>query len=162
MRQGARVFISIGVSELARFPREEGLTSSCYEFGTISFPVKNPTLRPRMHAWKGDMANHDTKILAAFDEAMLNIYERALTEAGYRASRFLEMLHVHRGLETARILIHSSTVSEGYTALWHRKRLDLTVEAVILGNPAWHSLFTPDELDICRRRLTDYGYPVTV
>jgi len=68
------------------------------------------------------------------------------------------MLHEHRGLETARLLIHSSAVSEGYTALWERERLDLTVEAAIRDNPKWHPLFTPEELQICVKRLTDYGY----
>ena len=93
-----------------------------------------------------------------FDEEMLSIYKRALSEAHYRATRFLSMLHEHRGLETARLLIHSATVSEGYTALWERKRLDLTVEAVIHDNPKWHPLFTREELDICVKRLRDYGY----
>lgn len=44
------------------------------------------------------------------------------------------MLHEHGGLQTARILIHAATVSEGYTALWERG-LDLTVEALIHDNP---------------------------
>ena len=43
------------------------------------------------------------------------------------------MLHEHRGLETARILLHASSVSEGYVALWERKRLDLTVEEAQSG-----------------------------
>ena len=93
-----------------------------------------------------------------FDQAMLSIYQRALSEAQYRATRFLKMLHEHRGLQTAQLLIHSSTVSEGYTALWERQRLDLTVEAVIHDNPKWHSLFTEEELAICKKRLTDYEY----
>jgi hypothetical protein len=88
---------------------------------------------------------------------MLRIYKRALSEAHYKATRFLAMLHEHRGLETARLLIHSPTLSEGYTALWERKRLDLTVEAVIRDNPKWHPLFTQEELEICVKRLTDYG-----
>lgn len=67
-----------------------------------------------------------------FDIAMMDIYHRARNEARYVATRFLQMLHEHRGLETARLLLHSSTVSEGYTALWERGRLDLTVEALIL------------------------------
>jgi hypothetical protein len=75
-------------------------------------------------------------LISAFDEEMLDIYHRALAEAHYKATRFLSMLHEHRGLATARLLIHSSTVSEGYTALWERKRLDLTVEAVIHDNPS--------------------------
>ena len=65
---------------------------------------------------------------------------------------------VPRAIETAQLLIHSPTVSEGYTALWERKRLDLTVEAMIHDNPKWHPLFTVDELEICKKRLTDYEY----
>jgi hypothetical protein len=97
-------------------------------------------------------------LMAEFDEEMLGIYQCALSEAHYRATRFLAMLHDHRGLETARLLLHSPTVSEGYTALWERKRLDLTVEAVIHDNTRWHPLFTQEELEICAKRLTDYGY----
>ena len=93
-----------------------------------------------------------------FGNEMLRTYQRALSEAGYKATRFLHMLHEQGGLQTARILIHASTVSEGYTALWERGRLDLAVEAVIHDTPRWHPLFTPDELANCTRRLTDYGY----
>ena len=95
-------------------------------------------------------------LIEAFDEAMFLIYQRARTEAKYNATRFLQMLDEHRGLETARMLIRSSSVSEGYTALWERGRLDLTVEAVVSDDPRWHSLFTPDELAICKKRLADY------
>lgn len=100
----------------------------------------------------------DNSLLAEFDEEMFRIYQRARSEANYNASRFLQMLHGHRGLETARILIHSPTVSEGYTALWNRGRLDLTVEAVIHDNPKWHTLFTARELATCVKRLIDYDY----
>ena len=93
-----------------------------------------------------------------FDLEMLNIYRRAKFEAKYNATRFLHMLNEHGGLETARILINSSTVSEGYTALWERGRLDLTVEALIHDNPEWHVLFTKNELNIIRKRLADYCY----
>lgn len=97
-------------------------------------------------------------IIEEFDREMEHIYRRALTEANYPATRFLQMLHEHRGLATARILIHANSVSQGYTALWERKRLDLTVEAIIHDNPKWHSLFTSEELAICAKRLRDYGY----
>ena len=49
------------------------------------------------------------------------------------------------------------SVSEGYTALWKRRRLDLTVEALIL-QPQWDKLFTDEERDIARKRLQGYGY----
>ena len=62
------------------------------------------------------MADRDEE--KAFDAAMMGIYTRALKEAGYKATRFLEMLHEHRGLQTARLLINSDKPSDGYTALW--------------------------------------------
>jgi hypothetical protein len=97
-------------------------------------------------------------LLGEFDIAMMGIYERALSEAKYKASRFLEMLYEHRGLETARILLHAPKVSEGYIALWERGRLDLTVEALILENIKWYQLFDYNEIEICRKRLKDYQY----
>lgn len=93
-----------------------------------------------------------------FDQAMMGIYNRAWSEAKYKATLFLSMLHQHGGLETARRLIHSKTVSDGYTALWERKRLDLTLEALIVENDIWHPLFTEDELNICKQRLQQYKY----
>lgn len=97
-------------------------------------------------------------LIAEFDREMLGIYQRAHSEANYNATRFLHMLHEHRGLETARILLHAPNVSEGYTALWERGHLDLTVEAVIHDNPKWHPLFIEDELAICTERLRAYEY----
>jgi hypothetical protein len=44
---------------------------------------------------------------ARFDDAMMDVYLRALNECDYKATRFLQMLHEHRGLETARILLHA-------------------------------------------------------
>ncbi len=93
-----------------------------------------------------------------FDDAMHEIYLRALKEARYRATRFFQMLSEHRGLRTAQMLVNAATVSEGYTALWELGRLDLTVEAMILEHPRWHSLFTAAELEVCRRRLKEYHY----
>ena len=78
-----------------------------------------------------------------FDAAMMRIYHRAWEETKYRATRFHQMLCDHGGIETAQLLLHSNHISEGYTALWERERLDLTVEALIL-EIQWHELFTAD------------------
>ena len=91
-----------------------------------------------------------------FHEAMLNIYRKAKSEAKYNAVRFLQMVTEHGGLEAAQMLIRSATVSEGYTALWERGRLDLTVEAMILNNDRYQSLFSEEELSICAKRLKQY------
>jgi hypothetical protein len=99
-----------------------------------------------------------TPIENQFHEAMLNIYRRAKSEAKYNAQRFLQMVVDHGGLEAARMLINAEAVSDGYTALWERGRLDLTVEAMVLSAPQFHALFTENELAICRNRLADYEY----
>jgi hypothetical protein len=101
-----------------------------------------------------------TETQKRFHAAMIEVYNRAKTEAGYTASRFLTMITDQGGYEAARTLLLASSVSDGYTALWERKRLDLTVEAVIL-KPEWRDLFSPEERNIARDRLTQYGYDLT-
>jgi hypothetical protein len=65
------------------------------------------------------------------------------------------MVNEHGGLETARILLNAREVSDGYTALWERGRLDLTVEAVML-EPKWEALFSPAERVVAVDRLNRY------
>ena len=98
-----------------------------------------------------------TDVESRFEKAMYAIYRKA-KEIGYTPSAFLQMLQDKGALQTARQLINSSQPSSGYGRLWERKRLDLTVEAVVHDNAEWHSLFTQDELDRCRKRLTECDY----
>ena len=99
-----------------------------------------------------------TQLEVEFHSAMEDIYRRAKEEAHYNATAFRRMVAEQGGLETARRLINANRVSDGYTALWERGRLDLTVEAKVIETPQFHSLFTEEELETCRRRLSDYGY----
>jgi hypothetical protein len=91
-----------------------------------------------------------------FANAMREVYRRAKVEAGYNATYFLQMLAEHGPLDTAHRLIRASQPSEGFTQLWERGRLDLTVETQVL-RPQFHDLFSDEERDICERRLADYG-----
>lgn len=96
-----------------------------------------------------------TDLGKAFDQATFDIYRRADTEIGYRPTVFLDMLHRQGGVLTAKQLINAPRPSDGYTRrLYEANRLDLTVEAVVAGNPKWHSLFTESQLDRARRRPT--------
>jgi hypothetical protein len=101
----------------------------------------------------------DTKQERGLTQALMTAYTRAKTECKYNATRFLQMLSEHGGLETARILLHAPGVSEGYSKLFEKGRLDLTLEYVVL-QPEWQDLFTSDELAIARKRLKDYGLEV--
>ncbi len=90
----------------------------------------------------------------AFDAAMLRIFKRAKDEVGYYRESYWHMLRTHRGVETARALLNSPLPSDGFTELWLRGRLDLTVEALVL-QPEWGPLFAhePDLLQAARDRI---------
>jgi hypothetical protein len=89
---------------------------------------------------------------AAFNEAMFNIYKRANEEAKYPATHFLQMLNEYGGLETAQRLLKTTEVSEGFTQLCLRGRMDLTVEALVL-KPQFAILFGTEELEMAKNRL---------
>lgn len=93
-----------------------------------------------------------------FDGAMFDIYRRAKAEAGYNATIFLQMISDKGGLATAKYLINASKVSDGYTHLYERGRLDLTVEALVVEETRWWELFDPSEVEAAKRRLDQYGY----
>lgn len=92
---------------------------------------------------------------------MLSLYKRSKGEAHYDARIFIGMVVERGGLKTARYLLNAPTVSDGYTALWQRGRLDLTVEAVIL-EPVWRPLFSSEERRTAIRRLKEYGFAGTL
>lgn len=99
-----------------------------------------------------------TPLERRFHDAMLDIYRRAKSEASYDATIFLGMVSKRGGLSTAQYLINTPKPSDGYTALYLRGRLDLTVEAVVVENPEWHELFTEEELAKAATRLKQYEY----
>ena len=94
----------------------------------------------------------------AFHDEMVSLYRRAKEESGYNATRFLQMVSAQGGVEAARTLIRAGSVSDGYTALWERGRLDLTVEALVTDYAGFHSLFSEEERRVCAERLETYGY----
>jgi hypothetical protein len=96
-----------------------------------------------------------------FHEAMFTIYQRAKDEAKYNATRFLDMITKDRVLMVAKMLINAPKVSDGYTELYMRERLDLTVEAEVVDHTVWHPLFDPTEIERARDRLRKYGYKFT-
>jgi hypothetical protein len=98
------------------------------------------------------------KLEQQFNLAMFEIYRRAKDEAKYPAKIFLGMISDRGGLDTARYLINQPQPSDGYTHLYERGRIDLTVEAMIVESSKWHPLFTSYEIEKARRRLKEYGY----
>jgi hypothetical protein len=92
-----------------------------------------------------------------FSLAMRDVYTRAKAEAGYNATYFLQMLADVGPVETARRLVTSTEPAHGFTALWERHRLDLTVEAhVVMAR--FRPLFDDSEREMALSRLAAYGY----
>ncbi|MBU3191756.1 hypothetical protein KPL51_19820 [Clostridium bowmanii] len=88
---------------------------------------------------------------------MREIYFKADKECGYRASRFMQMIADKGGVDTAKKLVTKEGGTEGFEKLWQYKRLDLSVEALVL-NDVYKSLFSDEVRDICRQRLKEYGF----
>src|SRR5207247_11299621 len=66
-------------------------------------------------------------------KSSVNKSAKVVLEAGYNATIFLRMVSDRGGLATAKYLINSPTPSVGYTHLYERGRLDLTVEAMVVS-----------------------------
>ena len=91
-----------------------------------------------------------------FHEAMIGIYHAAAT-LGYRAPYFLRMVQERGGLGAAKHLLSGPDPQSGFTRLWELRRLDLSMEALVLEE-RWSGLFTEDECRTARARLEAYGY----
>ncbi|MGV8150090.1 MAG: hypothetical protein ACLKAN_13920 [Alkaliphilus sp.] len=92
-----------------------------------------------------------------FNADMQNIYLTAKEKLGYNATRFLQLLSEKGGLQAAKILISKDGATYGFEVLWENKRLDLSVEALVLKNE-YQPLFSSKEREICLKRLKDFGY----
>ncbi len=77
---------------------------------------------------------------------------------GYNPTSFLRMIHELGGLQTTKQLINSDTPSDGFVKLWEMKRLDLTVEALVVESKQFRTLFLTSEILRARHRLKGYGY----
>lgn len=91
-----------------------------------------------------------------FHVAMLDIYRCAKSEIGYVATRFHQLVVEEGGVTAARQLLHRPP-SDGFTTLWEKGRLDLSIEYHVL-DPGFSELFTDDELREARSRLRDFGF----
>ena len=85
---------------------------------------------------------------------MRDIYRQA-SALGYRPSLLMETIGQRGGVDAAKHLTLKTT--EGFTRLLLLERLDLTVEALMI-NDQWESLFTKEELERARKRLSESGY----
>ncbi|MCE0864453.1 HNH endonuclease [Pseudomonas alloputida] len=77
----------------------------------------------------------------------------------YKPNEFLKMLGSIGGYKTAVSLLTKPKVSDGFTRLYLERRLDLTVEAVILES-RWARYFDEHLISSAEERLIKVGYTV--
>lgn len=102
-------------------------------------------------------ASDATALLRQLHVAMLGIYQRSLRETGVNHSQFLRMINETGAHPAALHLIHAAKPSDGYTDLYLKGRLDLTVEALVLEE-RWSPIFETETRELARKRLTDYKF----
>ena len=91
-----------------------------------------------------------------FDEAMRDTYRRA-SEHGYNPSVFLGMINQHGGVGTAKRLLASRSYQSGLIRLRNLGLLNISSESLVLQEH-WEPLFTDEERQIARERLSSHGY----
>lgn len=109
------------------------------------------------HQFKTIMA---TELSRRFDEQALAVYENGKRELRYNGTRFLQKIRSAGGVAAAKSWLRPARrdkPTNGFLELVDFGKLELSLEALVLREP-WNSLFTEDELEVARRRLTKYGY----
>ena len=90
---------------------------------------------------------------SAFHEVMIAIYYNAGHATGYWANRFLQKVRKDRGLPAAQQWLKPEKgLSPGLQRLAKEKRVDLSMEALVLKEP-WRELFTNQELNEAAKRV---------
>lgn len=90
---------------------------------------------------------------------MLRIYKEADIQCNFKSAIFIGMLLNEGGLKTVKKLINKNNVTKGFIRLWECKRLDLSIEVLVLKDK-YKELFTDEERIICKDRLKEYDFPV--
>jgi hypothetical protein len=98
------------------------------------------------------------KLKLEFDKEMRNTYFEAKEKCDYNATRFWQMIQEHGGVETARRLLSTETIfHSGLADLWMCKKLDISVEALVLKYK-YRPLFTDNLRNIAAQRLKEYHF----
>jgi hypothetical protein len=90
-------------------------------------------------------------------ETRVNNSIREMISIGYKPQAFMTMRITEGTVNAIKKLINSNEVPSGFTTLWEKGRLDLSMEKII-QEPEWVNLFTDDDRKKAKKRLIDYGY----
>lgn len=83
-----------------------------------------------------------------FTKALFQAMEEAESAFGIRQPKLRLTAEKYGGIAAAKYYIDHSRISDGFDALHQKKRLDLSMEALVTST-AFHGLFTDDEVNEC-------------
>lgn len=92
-----------------------------------------------------------------FHDSMLDIFWLAGRATGYWANYFLRGVRNKGGVTEARDLLRKTGTSPGFERLKAERRLDLSMEAIVI-KPEYASLFSAQDIETAQQRLDDVGY----
>lgn len=70
----------------------------------------------------------------------------------YRPQYFLNMVNELGYYQAAKKIASDKSISDGFTKLALKQRLDLSVESLVV-DPKYDRIFTSEEIDNCKRKL---------
>lgn len=92
-----------------------------------------------------------------FTAALLSAIDAAQTECGVRQARLRQNAETYGGVSAAKDYIKRNRVSDGFDALKAAKRLDLSMEALVVS-PRYHAQFSDEEVNACFELLCGADY----
>ena len=92
-----------------------------------------------------------------FTKALFRALDEAESLLGIRQPKLRQTAEKYGGVAAAKYYIDHSRISDGFDALHQKKRLDLSMEALVTST-AWHGLFTDEEVNHCLDMLMQAGF----
>jgi 5-methylcytosine-specific restriction enzyme A len=104
--------------------------------------------------------DNSIKLEELFHKAALKIYDDWLI-FGYRANRYLQKVRKDRGVKAAKSWLNPKNKekepTKGFLILKELGKLSLSLEVLVLQKE-WKTLFSPEELEVAKKRLIKHGY----
>ncbi len=100
------------------------------------------------------------ELAAEFERRLRRDIGIVRSRSGYRPNYYLNLLSTQSGVSAARKLLAAPRAQHGLDQLWEHQLLAHSLEAAVL-DPEFRPLFTSDELETARRRLTDLDHEIT-
>lgn len=91
----------------------------------------------------------EEKILVEFEE----VINKMIAETTPFPARFKQMIQESSILEACQALLESNKISDGFTSMILKNRMDLTVEYVVANNEEFQKLFTEKQINHAKERI---------